>query len=261
MNLNLNVFKTIQIEEKRGIVNIEFSRSENNNSINNTLIQEVSSFINQIEKNNEIKIVVLKGNQSTFCTGMDFKAIANHTDEAMTGEDDPVAYYELLKMISLSSKIFIAAVEGKVNAGGIGIVAACDFVLAGENSTFGLSEALFGLLPACVLPFLIQRVGFQKAKWLTLVTYPINVEKASSIGLVDEYSSDLENLLRITSLRLLKLENETVSNLKKYMSKLWIINDNTQEIAVEKIKGLIQSDKVQTNIYNFVHHNKFPWEK
>lgn len=261
MEMSFQVFKTIQIEEKRGIVSIELSRSENNNSINNTLIQEITLCINQIEKNNEIKIVVLKGNQSTFCTGMDFKAIANHTDEAMTGEDDPVAYYELLKMISLSSKIFIAAVEGKVNAGGIGIVAACDFVLAGENATFGLSEALFGLLPACVLPFLIQRVGFQKAKWLTLITYPINVEKATLMGMVDEYSSDLENLLRITSLRLLKLENETVSNLKNYMSKLWIINDETQEIAVQKIKGLLQSDKVQTNIYNFVHYNKFPWER
>ncbi len=261
MGVNVQVFKAIQVDEKRGIASIQFSRAENNNSLNNTLIQEINVCIDQFEEDDEIKIIVLKGNTSTFCTGMDFKAMADQTEEAMTGEDDPLAYYGLLKKITLSSKIFIAAVEGKVNAGGIGIVAACDFVLAGQEATFGLSEALFGLLPACVLPFLIQRVGFHKAKWLTLITQPINLEKAIQIGLVDEFSSDLENLVRITSLRLLKLESNTVHDLKNYMAKLWIINDETQELAVKKIKGLLHSDKVQSNIHNFVHYNKFPWEK
>ena len=261
MESSVQNWQTIEVDVKRGIATIQINRAEQNNSLNTILIREMITCFDHYEADHSIKLIIIKGNPTHFCTGLDFQAIANQTDDALSSTDDPDLYYELLKKISLCSKIVIAAVEGKVNAGGIGIVAACDLVFAGENASFGLSEALFGLLPACVMPFLIQRIGFQKAKWLTLITQAISVEKATQIGLVDESTTDLDNLLRITSLRLLKLENDTVGELKNYMSKLWIINDETQRLAVEKINQLLYSDKVQTNIYNFVHYNKFPWEK
>jgi len=68
----------------------------------------------------------------------------------------------MLKSLSTCNKVVIAKVEGKVNAGGVGLVAASDIVVAHTQATFGLSEALFGLLPACVMPFLIRKSVIKK---------------------------------------------------------------------------------------------------
>ncbi|WP_103865518.1 enoyl-CoA hydratase/isomerase [Aquimarina sp. I32.4] len=256
----MNTLSTIEVIEKRGVLLIKLSRPEANNSINTIFIKEILKVFIYAEKNTLIKIVVLEGNQNVFCTGMDFNSVISEGRDASIRVDSN-EYYNMLKYISFCSKIIIAKVDGKVNAGGIGIIAASDIVIAGGQATFGLSEALFGLLPACVMPFLIKRIGVQKAQWMTLMTQEINSKRAYEIGLVDEITSNTENTLRRSVLRLLRLESSTVLDLKDYMSKLWIISDDTQKLAVDKITSLVESEKVQSNIKNFVENGKFPWDK
>ena len=191
---------------------------------------------------------------------MDFKSVVSMGIEKLK-EDDPNGYYNLLKQFSTCSKIVISKIEGTVNAGGIGIVAASDIVIANETAVFSLSEMLFGLLPACVLPFLIRRVGFQKAKWLTLTTKSITSNKACDIGLVDEVANNVNEALRKNLLRLTRLESSTIKDAKIYMNDLWILNDDTQKFAVSKLQDLMGTEKVQSNLFNFVNHGKFPWDK
>lgn len=242
------------------MLELQIYRPEASNSINATLVKEMISVIETSELNPDIKVIVLSGVKDHFCTGMDFKAVNEGAGEDIM-DDDPDGYYEILKLFSTCSKIIVSRVEGKVNAGGIGFVAASDIVIAGEYSTFGLSEALFGLLPACVLPFLIQRVGYQKAKWMTLITQGIPARRAYEIGLVDALSSNVDDTLRRSLLRLSRLDPTTVKDLKAYMNKLWIIDQQTQELAVGKITSLVKSEKVQSNIKNFTEKGQFPWEQ
>lgn len=253
-------FNTIKLHEQRGVLTIQLNRPEANNSINAGLLKDLMTVLNHVELVPETKVIVIEGLPGFFCTGMDFKAVSEGGAEGLL-KDDPNGYYDLLKHFSLCSKIIVSKVEGKVNAGGIGIVAASDIVISDEKATFGLSEALFGLLPACVLPFLIRRVGFQKAQWLTLTTQGISAERAFQIGLVDEITTNPNETLRRNILRLTRLEPAAVRELKEYMSALWIINEETQKIAVNKIKNLMRSETVQSNILNFVNNGKFPWDK
>ena len=190
---------------------------------------------------------------------MDFEAVSSGNDDLI--QDDPNGYYELLKQISSNSKVVISKVEGQVNAGGIGIVAASDIVIASKKASFGLSEMLFGLLPACVMPFLIRRVGFQKARWMTLITRGISAQRAFEIGLVDQINDHVSDTLRRNLLRLTRLETDTIRDLKQYMEELWIMDEQTQAFAVAKINSLVQSEKVQNNIKNFVKNDIFPWNK
>lgn len=253
-------YKTIKISEERGVLSLKLNRPEANNSINNTLITEMAEVFNYIEENKDIKVTVLEGNDQYFCTGMDFKAVSELGPEALT-DDNSDGYYKLLKHIISCSKIVIAKVDGKVNAGGIGIVAASDIVIASEDATFGLSEALFGLLPACVMPFLIRRIGVQKSQWMTLMTQGITAQRAYELGLADEISNNTNETLRRNLLRLIRLETSTVLDLKIYISKLWIISDETQRLAVDKITSLVKSERVQHNIKNFIQNGKLPWDK
>jgi polyketide biosynthesis enoyl-CoA hydratase PksH len=253
------VFQTIKLSVQKSVAHLQVCRPEAENSINATLIKEMMTALIWLEQNEDIKVVVLEGSPEYFCTGMDFNAVGNETSDALF-EDSPDAYYELLKHFTGSSKIIVSKIEGKVNAGGVGLVAASDIVIAHTDATFSLSEALFGLLPACVMPFLIRRIGYQKAKWMTLTTQSISADRAFSIGLADEVSTNVNDTLRRNLLRLTRLETATVRELKDYMSALWIINEETQQLAVRKITDLMSSEKVRSNIQNFVQNGMFPWE-
>lgn len=262
MGINMDVinhtFSTIQVFAQKAVATIRLNRPEASNTINDTLISEILYVLDSVERDMEIIVVVLEGSPEYFCTGMDFQSFSDDPGSLFADADK---CYELLQRFSLSSKIIVCKVEGKVNAGGVGLVAASDIVIADQGASFGLSEALFGLLPACVLPFLIRRVGYQKAQWMALTTQPITAEKAAQIGLVDELTAHPGDALRRSLLRLAKLDPGTVGELKEYMSRLWIIREDTRKLATDKLASLMASGKVQSNIRNFVQHKQLPWDR
>lgn len=260
MSLVKQANETILVKSLRGVLEIQINRPDAENSINDLLLTELTSAIHSVEHNPDVKVVVLTGNENHFCTGMDFQAVSAQREDALF-QDDPDKYYDLLKLFASSSKIIISKVEGKVNAGGIGLIAASDIVLADSKVMFSLSEALFGLIPACVMPFLIRRTGHQKAQWMAITTQTISASRAFEIGLVDEHSENVNDLLRRNLLRLTRLHPDTIKILKNYMSKLWIIDESTQKIAVNQITSLMNSTAVQSNIKNFVEKGIFPWDK
>lgn len=253
-------YQTLRVACQRGVLTLQIYRPEANNSINATLAREIQLLLTRVENEAEIKVIVIEGLPDHFCMGMDFKAVSNESSDALT-ENDPNEYFDLLKQLSLCSKVVIAKVEGKVNAGGIGLVAASDIVIAGRNATFALSEALFGLLPACILPFLMRRIGYQKALWMGLTTQSIPAARAYEIGLADELSDNPDDSVRRNLLRLTKLESGTIKDLKRYAYQLWMIDERTRKISVDQFTSMISSDKVHSNIKNFVQSGKFPWDK
>ncbi|MGY3792650.1 enoyl-CoA hydratase/isomerase [uncultured Aquimarina sp.] len=260
MHTEENPFKTIKINQWRQTVTIKINRPEANNAIDLTLINEITKVFTQFELDKDIKVVLFEGLPDFFCTGLEFKTIEVENFE-ISNKESQNKFYDLLKSIAFSSKVTIAKVKGKVNAGGIGIIASCDIVIADHSATFGLSEALFGLLPACVMPFLIRRVGYQKAQWMALITQGVSVDKALEIGLVDEIGTNLEENVRKNLLRLTKLETDTIKELKEYMGELWIINEQTKELAVNKISSLLMRDTVRSKINSFVNEGKMPWNQ
>lgn len=251
-------FKTVKVSAQRGTLTLQLYRPEANNSINATMAHEIKMVFSEVESDNEIKVIVLEGLPDHFCMGMDLKAVSDGVEDALT-ENDPNEYFDLLMQFSLCSKVIVAKVEGKVNAGGVGLVAASDIVIVGTNASFALSEALFGLLPACIMPFLIRRVGYQKALWMSLTTQTITAARAYEIGLADEVCNNIDDALRRNLLRLVRLDTNVIKDLKNYTSQLWIINEETKKIAVDKFTAMISSEKVQNNIKNYVRDGKFPW--
>ncbi len=126
---------------------------------------------------------LLHGTEGTFCRGMDLAAMAGGPDGPPTG---PRAFAECLALLRASPRPTIALVDGAVLGGGIGLAAACDVVLATPRSTFGLPEALIGLLPAIVMPLVLERLTPQRARLLALGGSSRDAAWALAAGLVDE---------------------------------------------------------------------------
>lgn len=260
MGITDNHYKAIRVAVQRGSLTLQLYRPEANNSINATLAGEIKTVFTQAENDNEIRVIIIEGLPDHFCMGMDLKAVSDESADALT-ENDPNDYFDLLTQFSSCSKVIIAKVEGKVNAGGVGLVAASDIVIAGQHASFALSEALFGLLPACIMPFLIRRIGYQKALWMALTTQSITATRAYEIGLADEVSSNIDDAVRRNLLRLIRLDTGTIKNLKNYASQLWIINEQTKKIATDKFTAMLSSETVKDNIKKFVREGRLPWER
>lgn len=239
---------------------ITFNRLEERNVLTNELLNEFHQILNEIEKISECKLVVIKGQKGIFCSGMDLREI----QQTVPNEVDAIRWSKqfmlLLKRIASFPKIVISLVDGKVIAGGNGIIAASDYVIATTNSSFSLSEALWGLLPANVLPYLIRRVGFQPAYTMTLTTETISAENALKMHLVDELSDNLDESLNKKMLRFSRIEEKTITYIKQYFRKLWLINDEVENLAICELARLIQEPQVQKNIKRFFEEGKYPWE-
>lgn len=252
-------FDTLKVRLDDDICFVQIHRPEHNNTINDRLIEEFTEVLDACEE--AIKIVVIEGLPEVFCFGADFKAIQEDAeDEGANQEQTPEPLYDLWLRLSAGPYVTIAHVRGKANAGGVGFVAACDIVLCEEKTIFSLSELLFGLMPACVLPFLMRRIGYAKANYLTLMTQPVTAQQALEWGLVDACEANSENLLRKHLLRLRRLGKDGISRYKKYMNKLNDFPELSKYDALDaNIEVFSDEDNVK-KITRFVTTGRFPWE-
>jgi polyketide biosynthesis enoyl-CoA hydratase PksH len=203
---------------------------------------------------------VFKGTTEGFCTGLalsdlyqkevpvDFGSLMNE-------------YMDLLRQISTCNLVTIAMVEGVALGGGVGVAAACDVVIATPSSSFGLPEALWDILPACLLPYLIRRVGPQKANLMAMSAMQYSGHDAQTFGLVDVVSSAPAETLRTYLIRFSRISSETVQVLKSFSRKLWIVSDEVEKDAVLVVTQLLSSEKVKNNVLKYYVEGIAPWRK
>ena len=259
MNYDQNKFETVLVKEISHGIEVVINRVEKQNTINDRLLLDLNAVLDQAESDPKIKVVILRGQKGFFCKGMDFdeRVKINKGEQS----EDHSAMMRLLKRFTLSPKVIVSIVEGKVIAGGVGLVAASDFVIGTPESEFSLSEAMWGLLPANILPFIIRRTGFQKAYMMTLTIRVVSGEEALAMNLIDELSENPDTVLRQLKLKLSRISEETTSDLKKFFRKLWIIDEQMEQTAIDELKRLVQEPRVIRNIERFTQDQKFPWDE
>ena len=253
-------YETIRVRFEDDVWFIQIHRPEANNAINDCLIEELSEVISLCQ--DSAKIIVLEGMPEVFCFGADFKEIqTNFENKKLHQQQNPEPLYNLWLQLAFGPFITIAHVQGKTNAGGVGFVAACDVVLCDAKVVFSLSELLFGLMPACVLPFLIRRIGFAKANYMTLMTQPITAKQAQEWGLVDACEEKSDNLLRKYLLRLRRLSKAGISGYKRYVNTLDEALVKSKPKALEANIEIFSNQDNLGKIVRYVKTGRFPWEE
>lgn len=251
-------YQTIEVSLQDKTCFIQFHRKQDGNTINGRMIEELLQVLEQYRA--IATIIVLEGSPEVFCLGADFKDISSKLKAGEQIDNNPEALYDLWLKLVTGPYITISHVRGKVNAGGIGFVAASDIVIADETAKFSLSEMLFGLYPACVLPFLIRRIGAQKANYMTIMTQPFSATQAYEWGLVDAYSDKSNSLLRKHLLRLKHLSKTSIERYKNYTSKLDRNLFECRKLAIDCNHEIFSDNENNKAILRYVDHGKFPWQ-
>jgi polyketide biosynthesis enoyl-CoA hydratase PksH len=251
-------YNTIKVRFQESVCFLQIDRPEASNTINNQLIAECNHVLSLCEESTTV--IVLSGSPDVFCSGADFRALASRVKNGHGEDDVPGPLYDLWLRLATGPYITISHVRGKTNAGGVGFVAASDLVLADETAQFSLSELLFGLFPACVLPFLIRRIGFQKAHYLTLMTQPISAKQACEWGLIDLCEPVSEALLRRHLQRLRRLSKVAIRRYKKFMGRMSGPLQDWKSLAVAANREVFTDMDNLEAIARYVEQGIFPWE-
>lgn len=246
-----------------GVFIVTLNRGDEGNPLNPDSLVKLQECLDYGISSNDIRVLLLRSNARTFCTGMDLDALSGQSGGTAELRKAVEGYSGLLNAIYTAPKPVIGMVSGEVRAGGVGLACACDILCATPDSSFGLGEALFGLVPANVLPYLLgYRVTPQKARYLALTTRPISGEEAHRLGVVDELSGPegMERLLKDRIRRLLRCSPEALGRIKSLTSQMpGIDRQSSIDAAVETLVEVASDPKVLTAIREFREGTTPPW--
>ena len=256
----------LNIDSSIGIVTL--GDSARGNRLNRESLEALLEAVRSCIERDDIRIILLRSDGDAFCLGMDLLRLQTASeadgDAAMKEAADSVAAYaELLDLIHDARKAVVAVVRGPVKAGGVGLVSACDVVIVSEEASFELGEALFGLIPANVLPFLLRlRVPLQKARYLILTAACVDGQEAHILGLADEVfpPDGLEKGLRGVLRRMLRTSPDAVAETKRFTRRL-LESDlgSASREAQSELLELMQRDSVLEAVRAFNEGETPPW--
>jgi enoyl-CoA hydratase/carnithine racemase len=167
-----------------GVARIVLNRPEARNALSRTLLRSLHEALDTFEADAEARVIVLSGaGDRAFCAGADLKGVSDRgttlETRASTG-----GLAEILELIPRMRTPVIAEVHGFALAGGCGLAAGCDLVVASEDAVFGLPEIRVGLLPLIVMAPILRAVGRKRGLLMILTGEQISAREAFEMGLV-----------------------------------------------------------------------------
>src|SRR5690625_427004 len=182
---------TIQLEQHDDIAWLWMNRPDHHNAFDATLIAELNGALVALNRNDNIRAVVLAGRGKSFSAGADLNWMREQGKASIDkNRDDARKLGELLRRLYLMEKPVIARVQGAAIGGGLGLAAACTICVAAENAVFATSEVRLGLAPAVISPYVLRSIGARQAQRYFLTAERISARKALEIGLVHEVVDD-----------------------------------------------------------------------
>lgn len=169
-----------------GVARITLNRPEKKNALNDELIAGLKDRLRAAEADEQVRVVVITGAGSDFCSGADLSALQKIAEGSVAeNQDDARSLMELFLLIREIAVPVVAAVRGRALAGGCGLATACDLIVAAETARFGYPEVKIGFVPAMVAAILRRNVSEKRAFELLTRGGELGASEAEEIGLVN----------------------------------------------------------------------------
>ncbi len=174
--------KLLLVTRGEGIAIVQFNRPEVLNALNMALMAELVETLEALDKDDDVRCIVLTGNEKAFAAGADIKEMADASAMDMLRRDQFARWDRIRKV----KKPLVAAVSGFALGGGCELMMTCDIVIASETARIGQPEINIGVMPgAGGTQRLTRAVGKVKAMEMVLTGSTITAEEALRWGLVN----------------------------------------------------------------------------
>jgi methylglutaconyl-CoA hydratase len=172
------------------VAEVWLNRPEVRNAFNDGVITELNEAFRALAADGELRAVVLGGRGKAFCAGADLawmRAMADYT--WAENHADAARLAEMLWTIWNCPVPVVGRIHGDCYAGGVGLAAVCDVLVAAEGMHFCLSEARLGLLPATIGPYVVKALGEQAARRWFVTAERFSAAQAQALGFVHEVAA------------------------------------------------------------------------
>jgi enoyl-CoA hydratase/carnithine racemase len=167
-----------------GVARITLNRPHVRNALSRSLLEELAAALAAYEADAAARVIVLSGAGDTaFCAGADLKGVGDR-GTTLQARESFSGLSSILQFLTTMRTPVIAQVHGFALAGGCGLAAGCDVVIASEDAVFGLPEIKIGLLPLIVMAPILRSVGRKRGLLMILSGEPISARDALEMGLV-----------------------------------------------------------------------------
>ena len=256
-------FETVELRLEDKVAWVALNRPDVRNAFNEVMIEELIRVLEQVENDASVRVLVLTGNGKAFCAGADLNWM-----KKMKGFSYEENYADALRLAELMFKLYnlpkptVARVNGASIGGSNGLVAACDIVIASHRAEFSLSEVKIGLVPACIGPYLVKKIGEKACRELFLSGERISADQARDLGLVSDV---------VTHINLTKRVEERVSSLvtsgpnalavsKDLLAKISFMSlEEAKDYTARVIAELRTGDEAQEGMTAFLEKRKPKW--
>lgn len=208
----------VLLETQGKIGYIILNKPEKRNALSTEVVRLMKEYLIKLKTNDDIVIVVIKGNGKSFCSGADLsyiQSLQTNTEEENLADSQSLA--SLFDLLYRYPKPTFALVQGAALAGGSGIALSCDIVLASEKAKFGFTEVKIGFVPAIVSAIMLHKYTSHLTNELLLSGQIITAEQAYQKQLITAvYSVDT-------------FENNTI----EYINQ-WLTNNSSEAMLMTK---------------------------
>ncbi|MFP8779621.1 enoyl-CoA hydratase/isomerase family protein [Hydrogenophaga sp. RWCD_12] len=254
----------LRIDTTGFVARITLTRPEVRNAFNDEVIQQLKAAFDAVGQRTDVRAVVLAAEGPAFCAGADLnwmRRMADYTRDENLADAGQLA--AMLQAIYACPKPTIAAVQGDVYAGGMGLVAACDIAVSVRSAAYCLSEVKLGLIPATISPYVIRAMGTRAAHRYFLTAERFSAEEAHRIGFVHELvdADALEAKVNELAQALSNASPAAVKACKKLVQDVAEREIDAALVAatVEGIAEIRASDEGREGVASFLQKRKPAW--
>ncbi|MCC7441595.1 MAG: enoyl-CoA hydratase/isomerase family protein [Bdellovibrionales bacterium] len=261
-------YQTLEVRRDGAVLTVAINRPDVRNAFNDVVIEELASVFAKDAMDSAVRAVVLKGNGPVFCAGGDLnwmkKAIHFTYEENLR---DTRVLAKMFHQLNTFPKPIIGVVHGAAIGGGVGLVSVCDIVVASAETVFSLSEVRLGIVPACIGPFVIAKIGASHARALFLSADRATAARAKEIGLVHEVvatPAELEPAVRKILENIVQCGPNALATAKRLVLDLsWPEKRAAQPDCLEYVAKMLAdlrvSDEGQEGVKAFLEKRKPSW--
>ncbi|MGC4395084.1 enoyl-CoA hydratase/isomerase family protein [Hydrogenophaga sp. T2] len=172
------------------VARVWLNRPEVRNAFNDEVIAALTRTFEMLAHDKDLRVVVLGAHGKAFCAGADLhwmKAMAGYSWDENRADAQRLA--DMLWTLDQCPVPIVGRIQGDCYAGGMGLAAVCDVLVAVEGATFCLSEARLGLLPATISPYVARAMGAQAARRYMVTAERFGAAQAHALGMVHELAT------------------------------------------------------------------------
>ena len=256
-------YQTVLYAVEDRIAKVILNRPDIRNAFNDIMISELLDIFGDIAKRDDIRVVVMTGSGTCYCAGADLhwmKRVKEYSYEENL--EDTLRLAELMYSMYSSPKPTIARVNGPAIGGGTGFVAVCDVAIAVETAVFSFSEVKIGVVPACISPYVVRRVGESACREFFLTGERLTAQRALHSGLVNQVvpEKELDATVEERVKHLLSSGPYALNVCKQLLQKVPLLDfEEAKTYTADVLATLREGDEAQEGMTAFFEKRRPKW--